>query len=160
MGREGQPLRPFLHYEKEWQFDRDVETSAYRRIWLGPFSNGREANGNYPAAGTWFDELIISTQPIADPFQGGTGVQNPIHKKSELGVRTNPLDARVRISFPNPGRHAEVWIHDMQGRKVKAFSGVREHAVEWDAAGMRNGVYLFQVLAGDRIFAQKASILK
>lgn len=160
MAREGQPLQQFIHFDKEWQFNLDDETSAYRRIWLGPFSNGREANGNYPAAATWFDELIISTQPIADPFPGGTGVQNPIPGKSRLGVHTDSFDARVRISFPNPGLHAEVWIHDMQGRQVKAFSGVRDHAVEWNAAERGNGVYLVRVMAGDRTFTQKVSILK
>ena len=160
MAREGQPLQQFIHFDKEWQFNKDEETSAYRRIWLGPFSNGRTANGNYPAASTWFDELIISTQPIPDPFQAGTGVRNPVHGNSGLGVRINPIDARVRISFPNPDRHAKVWIQDMQGGTVKTFSGVKDQTVEWDAAGMGNGVYLFQVSAGNRRFVQKASILR
>ena len=84
--------------------------AAGLRIVVGPkFALGRQPDPNYPAAATWFDELIVSTQPIADPFQGGTGVQN-------------------RISFPNPGRHAEGWIHDLQGRKIKAFSGVSDRA--------------------------------
>ena len=159
MAREGQPLQQFIHYDKEWRFDKDDETSAYRQIWLGPYSMNR-TGGGFPAASTWIDEFIISTQPIADPFEGGTGVRNPVHENGELGIRTSPFDARVRISFPNPGRHAEVEIHDMQGRKVKAFSGVKDPAVEWNAAGMRNGVYLVQVSAGNRTFARKASIFK
>ncbi len=160
MAREGQPLRQFIHYDEEWQFNRDDETSAYRRIWLGPFSNGREANGDYPAAATWFDELIISTQPIADPFAGVAGVRNPVHEKSGLKVQTNSSDRRMRISFPNAGRHAEVWIHDMQGRMVEAFSGVRDPAVEWNAAGRGNGMVVVRVLAGDREFTRKVSLLR
>ena len=56
----------------------------------------------------------------------------------------------MTISFPGSGPDAAIHIYDRQGRKVKSFTGVGGNAVEWDAAGMGNGVYLVKVFAGNR----------
>ena len=100
-----------------------------------------------------------------------TGQRNAINGKHIIARRDPGLPTRRVASDLNNAqtnatalqlldRHAKVWIQDMQGGTVKTFSGVKDQTVEWDAAGMGNGVYLFQVSAGNRRFVQKASILR
>ena len=76
MAEENQPLKTFIDFS-DFTFKSDKATSAYRDIWIGPYSLGRTANTAYPTARTWFDEFIISKEPIADPFLGSTGVRDP-----------------------------------------------------------------------------------
>jgi hypothetical protein len=41
--------------------------SKWNHVELYPYMTGKDATTTYPAAHVWFDELIISTQPIAAP---------------------------------------------------------------------------------------------
>jgi hypothetical protein len=40
----------------------------FGKIWLTPFMTGKDETQIHPTAYTWFDELIISRQKIADPL--------------------------------------------------------------------------------------------
>jgi len=40
----------------------------YGRVWLLPYDTGRSITGAFPAATTWFDELIVSKRRIPDPW--------------------------------------------------------------------------------------------
>jgi hypothetical protein len=162
MAEEGQPLKTFIDFS-DYTFKSDKTTSAYRDIWLGPYSLGRTADPAYPTARTWFDELIISKSPIADPFQGNTSARNPAFGASGypggLNVRSNPADARLTLSFPISNHAAEIGVYDKQGRKIKSFRRPGNRAVEWDAAGIGKGVYLLEVVTGNRSYARMVSIL-
>jgi hypothetical protein len=59
---------------------RSGSGSSYNRVMLTPYMTGKNASVDHPLAHTWYDELIVSTQPIAAP--GGaaapqTVVPNP-----------------------------------------------------------------------------------
>jgi hypothetical protein len=41
--------------------------SKYGKVWLLPYNTGKSSNVTNPIAYTWYDELIISRNPIADP---------------------------------------------------------------------------------------------
>lgn len=43
------------------------ENQRFGKVWLLPYNTGKSASGTHPAAYTWYDELIISRQRIADP---------------------------------------------------------------------------------------------
>ncbi len=45
------------------------ENLQFGKVWLLPYNTGRDDSKSYPEANTWYDELIISTQRIADPIQ-------------------------------------------------------------------------------------------
>jgi hypothetical protein len=40
----------------------------YGKLWLLPYDTGRSITSSYPAATTWFDELIVSKRRIPDPW--------------------------------------------------------------------------------------------
>ena len=44
-----------------------AENMKYGKVWLLPYNTGKDSSVSYPTAYTWYDELIISTQRIADP---------------------------------------------------------------------------------------------
>jgi hypothetical protein len=44
-----------------------VGVARYGKVWLLPYDTGRDGTVAYPTAYTWYDELIVSTQRIADP---------------------------------------------------------------------------------------------
>jgi len=41
--------------------------AKYGKLWLLPYHTGKDAGQEHPVAYTWYDEVIISTQPIPDP---------------------------------------------------------------------------------------------
>jgi hypothetical protein len=43
------------------------ENQRYGKIWLLPYNTGRDSSVTNPVTYTWYDELIISTNRIADP---------------------------------------------------------------------------------------------
>jgi hypothetical protein len=42
------------------------ENQRYGKVWLVPYNTGKSAGTSYPVAYTWYDELIISRNKIAD----------------------------------------------------------------------------------------------
>ena len=42
--------------------------ARYGKIWLLPFLTGKDYTQQHADAYTWYDELIISRAPIADPL--------------------------------------------------------------------------------------------
>lgn len=70
MGREGQPTEAVV------SINHDIATNGekFGKIWLLPYMTGKtSADKTSPTAFTWYDELIISSLPIADPG----GAPNP-----------------------------------------------------------------------------------
>jgi hypothetical protein len=44
----------------------DNPNARYGKVWLLPYNTGKDPQFAHPTAYTWYDELIISRQPIAD----------------------------------------------------------------------------------------------
>ncbi len=50
------------------------EAQAFGKVWLLPYNTGKDDSVAHPEAMTWYDELIVSRSPIADP--GGDPVDD------------------------------------------------------------------------------------
>ncbi|HUL65317.1 MAG TPA: hypothetical protein VLW55_11940, partial [Burkholderiaceae bacterium] len=44
-----------------------AEDQKYGKVWLLPYHTGKDASVTNPVAYTWYDELVISRNIIADP---------------------------------------------------------------------------------------------
>lgn len=44
-----------------------AENQRYGKVWLTPYNTDKSAAQSHPTAYTWYDELIVSRSPIADP---------------------------------------------------------------------------------------------
>lgn len=137
MAEANKPLQVFIDFP-DFTFKSDKANSAYRDIWIGPYSMGRKPGQGYPAAKTWFDEFIISTQPIAAPSGTPTSLGNRVLET---------------------GGKAEASLHDVRGRMVRRVSDAGSNGIARSAPGIRNGVYLVKVRVGKREFTRKVPIL-
>ncbi len=73
MGREGQPLQLVI----EWgpialHGGVTGANEAFGKVWLNNYNTGKDDTVSNPLSYVWYDELIVSTQDIADPGGGGT----------------------------------------------------------------------------------------
>jgi len=68
IAEEGKPLKRFIDLPN-FVFNKGGEsTEALQTILLQPYMSGADGTKNNPTAHMWFDELIISKQPIAAPL--------------------------------------------------------------------------------------------
>ena len=61
------PLRQFID-QPDFRFDFDrSRMDAFSKVQLTPYNTGKKDTLAHPAAYTWYDELIVSREPIAPP---------------------------------------------------------------------------------------------
>jgi len=68
--RQNQPLRPLVAFGGVvLQRDDGAQDTdeRYGKIWLTPFHTGKDPAQSHPTGYTWYDEVIVSSQPIAGP---------------------------------------------------------------------------------------------
>ena len=69
VAREGQPSKLVINWGP-YNLTADPSSAIgqqYGKIWLLPYNTNKSATVTYPIAYTWYDELIISRNRIADP---------------------------------------------------------------------------------------------
>ncbi len=160
-GGENKPLTQFIDIS-DYTFKSENANSAYRTIWIGPYSLGRSGSG-FAHASTWIDEFIISKEPIKAPLANTPTRLLPSEGKaggSGLKIQSTPFDSKMIISFPNADHDAEVSVFDMRGNLVKDLGRVQAGHIDWDADGVGKGVYLVKVDNRREILSKKISILK
>ena len=71
VAREGEPSRRVV--SQRYDLANNNPAARYGKVWLLPYLTGKDASQVHPNAFTWYDELIISTAPIADPSPVAAG---------------------------------------------------------------------------------------
>jgi hypothetical protein len=69
VGYEGEPLKQFengLNYQLDFN---SSPSDGFNAITLTPYNTGKSPAQDHPTAYTWYDELIVSRQPIPAPGQ-------------------------------------------------------------------------------------------
>jgi hypothetical protein len=64
---EGKPLKEFIDISELTISNDSPGTKAFRQIDLLPYQTDKDSTIVHPTAYTWYDDLIISTQPIPAP---------------------------------------------------------------------------------------------
>ena len=86
IGREGQPSElAILWGPYDLAAGPNGENQSYGKVWLLPYNTGKDPSQSHPTAYTWYDELIISTQDIADP--GGSTLASVPAAPSSLLIK-------------------------------------------------------------------------
>lgn len=68
MAREGQPSELVIQWGPyNLSVGSLTDNQRYGKIYLLPYQTGKDPTQSYPTAYTWYDELIISRNKIADP---------------------------------------------------------------------------------------------
>ncbi|MEO8004033.1 MAG: hypothetical protein ABI771_03955, partial [Betaproteobacteria bacterium] len=67
MARENQDSQLVINYTIDLAAGKPANDMKYGKVWLLPYDTGKDASQAHSIAFTWYDELIISRTPIADP---------------------------------------------------------------------------------------------
>jgi hypothetical protein len=108
----------------------------------------------HPQAGTIVLQRVGAVAPVEIPQQAVLQANYP-----------NPFNPSTRIEFSLPrDQHVSLRIFDVRGREVeKLVSGqlpAGNHTYQWDASGKADGVYLYQLQAGDFVTTRKMTLVK
>ncbi len=159
-GAENKPLTQFIDIS-DYTFKSESASSAYRTIWIGPYSLGRTGSG-FAQASTWFDEFIISKEPIKAPLANATtGIPaSDAHARNAgLKILPNPFNSSMTIAFPSTYRNADVRVYDIRGNLVKDLGRAKSGRLEWKPDGLGKGLYLVKVTDQGQILSRTVSIL-
>ena len=101
---------------------------------------------------------VVSTED--DPLAGQIPDEFRLY-----GNYPNPFNPSTRIAFALPGeQHVRLEVYDLLGRRVALLlDEVRtagQHAVDFDAAALSSGVYLYRITAGDFSHTRKMMLMK
>lgn len=68
MAREGRPSELVVQWGPyNLSAGPASENQRYGKVWLTPYNTNKSSAQSHPTAYTWYDELIVSRNPIADP---------------------------------------------------------------------------------------------
>jgi hypothetical protein len=68
IAREGQPSQMVINWGPYYlSAGSPAEDQKYGKVWLLPYQTAKDPTQVHPTAFTWYDELIISRNRIADP---------------------------------------------------------------------------------------------
>ncbi len=76
MAYEGQPLKQFIDIRNFALSYNNSSSDSYQQIQLTTYHTNKDSSQSHPTAYVWYDELIVSTQPIA-PADGSIPPQAP-----------------------------------------------------------------------------------
>jgi hypothetical protein len=109
-GVQGKPLKKWIDLPNFKFGDPADSNSGLMRILLTPYFSGATAATTNPAAAMWFDELIVSTQPIATPADNSGTPPPPSPCDVNGDGATNVADVQLEVnmalgisSCTNPG---------------------------------------------------------
>ena len=69
---DGGPYRQWTHVRDYTLFHDGNANGGFSRVMLTPYMTNKDSSVNHATARTWYDELIVSTQPIAAPGNAGS----------------------------------------------------------------------------------------
>ncbi len=67
VAREGQPSVQVLNFPYSIYAGAAVDDQKFGKVWFDIYNTGKSGAETNPVAYSWYDELIVSTQDIADP---------------------------------------------------------------------------------------------
>jgi len=94
VGYEGEELHMFMNNDPWTAYPNDSENlsssvNSYNRLILLVYDTRKDPTFDHPTAYTWYDELIVSTEPIAAPFGETPIVTTP------ASITTQPQNQNV-----------------------------------------------------------------
>jgi outer membrane protein assembly factor BamB len=113
----------------------------------------------------WYNEWSVAVRKVC---WSPTGVEEERSSKKRdiyLGHSPNPSGAGTRISFYVPTESRVVIdIYDITGRLMQTLASgnysAGDHAVDWDAEGLRDGIYFCKLTTPTRTLTRKLVLVK
>jgi hypothetical protein len=89
----------------------------------------------------------------------------PVEKKTELTVSPNPFRTSVDLKVAIANSKFKILnckfdIYNINGKLVYSKLVTRNSSLVWNAIDQPGGIYIFRIKAGDRIYTQRATLVK
>jgi PKD repeat protein len=89
----------------------------------------------------------------------------PVETINNLSVYPNPVSNILTINYYlNNSSDIAINLFDMLGNKVSEMlnsnQSAGQHAIEWNANTLTNGIYFLQIRANDKVITQKISVIR
>ena len=101
MGPYGTPLKKFINITSGLTFNSEAGVAGFSALTMTQFMTGKSASVAHPTAHVWYDELIVSSQPIAQP--GGSPPPPPPPSSSPCDINsdgaTNVADVQLEVNM-------------------------------------------------------------
>jgi len=102
VGSQGRPLKQFINLPNFTFGDSSDHTAGMKAIQFTPYFSGANGSTTTPASAMWFDEFIVSTQPIAAPADNsGTSPPPPTTSPCDVNgdSQTNVADVQLEVNM-------------------------------------------------------------
>ena len=114
--------------------------------------------GEKAGAGRNSDFLLMKLDSL-----GYSPVEEAKNIPAELGltVYPNPFNSSCRIDYTSTGDDIHIKIVDIYGRAVAYYENLTENGyIKWDAEHLRSGVYIANLISGDKVYSKKIVLCK
>lgn len=129
---------------------------------ITPFQTGKDASQVTPIAYTWYDDLIISTQPIA--MKTGTTPPPPQDTIPPTVSMLVPAagstitGSAVAVAADAKDNVAVAWVQfTLDGVNLGALDNTSPYALTWDSTQVLNGAHVWRAIARDTAGLQTTS---
>jgi hypothetical protein len=133
----------------------------------------RPLSGNYVYTVTALDRNHNESERSSTVIVSSTGnvvvgVQEPSVVPLALELQQNypnPFNSSTIIQFTVPrAMHVSLKLYDILGREVKTLVegvvGAGVHQAQWDAVGFTSGLYIYRLVAEERVVARKMQLIR
>jgi photosystem II stability/assembly factor-like uncharacterized protein len=129
-------------------------------------------SGNIVYSGTKGGIWIRPLSQVVDVEDGGSTTIGDLQLMQNY---PNPFNPTTRISYSvgrvvalsgseGPASNVRLAVYDLLGREVAVLAHEKKPAgtyeVEWNAAGLASGVYIYRLVAGSRVESRKMMVMK
>ena len=98
-------------------------------------------------------------------LEGGFEVGEIPSRFALIGNHPNPFNATTSISFELPANsNVEIVVFNLLGQEVETLvdgqMNAGHHSIQWDASAYSSGIYFYKLIADDRVFTKRMTLLK
>jgi carbon monoxide dehydrogenase subunit G len=150
IAREGQPGQLVLDWGPYNLTAGDpASNQKFGKIWLLPYNTGKDPSATYPVAYTWYDDLIISTQPIS---MGSTPAAdtNPPTVSLTSPANGSTVSSTITISATASDNVGVTGVQfQLDGVNLGAEDTTSPYSATWNTTTAPNGSHTLAAVARD-----------
>jgi hypothetical protein len=158
----GQPAVDYGAARVDWGTDGG---QGFGQFLMTPYHTNKDPNQVHPVGHTWYDDLIISTQPIAMTGGGNSGGNppNPVGNPPTVST-TAPASgstvsgSSVTVSASASGSAAIAGVQfQLDGSNLGSEVTTTPYSIKWDTTTTTNGSHTLTAIARDTAGSQATS---
>ena len=113
----------------------------------------------------WYNEFCVAVYKVCCPPTGIEEKCSCVRNKFQLHLYPNPLVTATKISFTLPTKaNIKLEVYDISGRLIEVVAkenyDAGEHTIEWNADGIKKGIYFCKLSTESQTLIRKMILLR